>query len=171
MTARLAMIAAVARNDVIGAEGGMPWSLPSDLAFFKRVTMGKPVIMGRRTFETFGKPLKGRTNIVVTTDRDYEAAGAEVVHSLDDAIEVARKVAMASHADEIFVIGGGQIYRRAIDKADRLYITHVEAEPEGDTVFPAIDPEKWAGFTSADAQPGEADTADYTVRIYERRAP
>ena len=169
MTPRLAIIAAVGRNGVIGAGGKVPWHLPSDLAFFKRVTLGKPVIMGRKTFESIGGALKGRTNIVISRHRKYQPPGAQVAHSFEEAIGAARKAALATRADEIFVIGGGEVYRLALRKADRLYVTHVDAEPEGDVKFPAIDPAIWAGWASSDIEPSDKDSAKYVVRVYERR--
>lgn len=132
------LVAAVARNGVIGADGGMPWHLPADLRRFKRITMGHPMVMGRKTFESMGA-LPGRRSIVVTRDRTWRATGAEVADSLDTAL------AMAAETDElIMVVGGGQIYAQAIDRADRLEITHLDRDAPGDTVFPAIDPGRWA---------------------------
>ncbi|MEX0627002.1 MAG: dihydrofolate reductase [Cucumibacter sp.] len=169
MTPRLAIIAAVARNNVIGAQGKLPWKLPSDLEFFKRVTMGKPVIMGRKTFESLRGPLSGRTNIVITARKRYKAPGAQVSPSFEEAVEAARKAAIGARMDEIFVIGGAQIYKHAIRTADRLYVTHVDAEPEGDATFPPIDPAIWVGWASADAEPTAKDSNSYEIRIYERR--
>jgi dihydrofolate reductase len=165
----LVLIAAVARNGDIGVAGGLPWKLPSDQQFFKRVTMGRPLIMGRKTFESLGRPLPGRTNIVVTRRSGYAAPGAVVVHSLDEALEAARAMAAADGVEEVFVIGGGEIYGQAIEDADRLLITHVDAAPEGDVRFPEIDPEKWAGFGVDDVAPSEEDTHAYEIRRYERR--
>jgi dihydrofolate reductase len=169
LSVRLALIAAVARNNVIGASGKLPWHLPSDLAFFKRVTMGKPIIMGRKTFEAIGRPLPGRVNIVVTARKRYDVNGIQIGRSFEEAVELARKAAIAAHVDEIFVIGGGEIYRQAIGAADRLYITHVDAVPEGDTLFPSIDPAIWTGWPASGVTPGEKDTHSFEVRVYERR--
>lgn len=169
MSVHVALIAAVARNNVIGVSGKLPWHLPSDLAFFKRVTMGKPIIMGRKTYETIGRPLPGRVNIVVTARKRYDAHGIQIGRSFDQAVELARKAAIAARVDEIFVIGGGEIYRQAIGDADRLYITHVDADPEGDTHFPSIDPAIWTGWAASGVAPGEKDTHSFVVRVYERR--
>src|SRR5687767_899790 len=138
MTVPIAMIAGVARNDVIGADGGIPWKIPSDMGFFKRMTMGKPIVMGRKQYETVGRPLPGRTNIVVTRQAGYQPEGVIVVHSLDAGLETAKRIAAAEGASEVMVIGGGGIYAQAIARADRLYISHVDLAPEGDVLFPPI---------------------------------
>jgi dihydrofolate reductase len=161
---QIGLVAAVAINGVIGAEGGLPWRLPSDLKRFKAVTMGKPVIMGRKTHQSIGRPLPGRRNIVVTRSQAFAAAGVEVAHSLDEAI------AMAGNGDaaEVCVIGGGELYRQALPIADRLYITHVMAEPEGDTLFPPIHQEQWLPVSSEVIEAGENDSAQMRFVVYER---
>lgn len=169
MSPTLMLIAAVGRNGVIGVGGVLPWRLPSDMRLFKRVTMGRPLIMGRKTFESLGRALPGRTNIVITHRREYEAPGATVVHSFDEALEAACTVATADGVGEIFVIGGGEIYRAAFDKADRLMITHVDAAPEGDVTFPEIDPDAWEGRELADIERSDKDTHSYQVRAYVRQ--
>lgn len=168
---RLALIAAVARNGVIGRNGDMPWHIPSDFAWFKRTTMGKPMIMGRKQFETFPKPLPGRPHIVVTRQRAYAPEGVVVVHDLDAAYALADRLAAEANADEIAVIGGGDIYAQALARADRLYISHVELSPAGDVHFPAIDPEIWAVVDEPAVTPSEKDAAPYSVKVYERRRP
>jgi dihydrofolate reductase len=169
VTAALVLIAAVARNGVIGAAGGLPWKLPSDQQFFKRVTMGRPLIMGRKTYESLGRPLPGRTNIVATRRPGYEAPGAVVVGSFDAALVAARAAAAADGVGEIFVIGGGEIYQRAFEDADRLLITHVDAAPQGDTIFPEIDPAVWAGSDVDAVERSDRDTHPYVIRMYRRR--
>ncbi|WMT89911.1 dihydrofolate reductase [Pelagibacterium sp. H642] len=166
---RIAMIAAVGRNGAIGSDGKLPWRLPSDFAYYKRTTMGKPLIVGRKTFESIGKPLPGRSNIIVTRQKDYAPEGAEVFADLDAAIARGQEIAERDGVDEVFINGGAQIYRAAMDRADRLYITHVDAEPEGDTFFPEIDPTVWEGRDVPEVVPGEKDSAKFVVRIYERR--
>lgn len=136
-TPRVTLILARARNGVIGAKGGLPWHLPEDLAFFKRTTMGHPIVMGRRTWESIGRPLPGRRSVVVTRDRNYSAPGAETVHSLNEAIE------LCAGSDEIFVIGGAQLYADALDRADRLLLTEIHSDFEGDTLLPAPSPDRW----------------------------
>ncbi len=134
---RLSIIAAVAANGVIGDGTGMPWRLSTDMKRFRALTMGKPVVVGRKTFETFGKPLAGRTNIVVSRRQDYRPEGAIVANSLDAALALAEDTAREAGGDEVMMLGGGEIYAAAMDRADRLYITHVEAEPDGSVRLPA----------------------------------
>jgi dihydrofolate reductase len=159
------MIAAVARNGVIGDHGKLPWRLPSDFAFFKRQTMGKPLIMGRKTFESIGKPLPGRTNIVVTRNRSYAPEGAVVVGSLSLALELAQ----AAGPEEVMIGGGGEIYREAMPLAGRLYITHVELDPEGEAIFPEIDPDVWREAEVIDVPCSEKDSAAFRIVRYDRR--
>jgi dihydrofolate reductase len=163
MTGRLSIIAAVAENGVIGRDGDMPWKLSTDLKRFKAITTGKPVVMGRKTFASIGRPLPHRLNIVVTRDSNFAADGVTVVEDLDAALDA------AGSADEVMVIGGGEIYRAFIDRAERLYITHVAATPDGDTHFPAIDPAIWSVVASEDVPAGPADTASSRFVTYERR--
>ena len=134
------MVAAVARNGVIGADGGMPWHLPADLRRFKALTMGHPMVMGRRTFESIGRLLPGRRTIVVTRNREWSAPGVETVGS----VEAALRLAASGGADSpVMVVGGGEIYAAAMPFADRLEITEVDRDASGDTVFPAISPDTW----------------------------
>lgn len=169
MSVKIAMIAAVGRNGAIGAGGDLPWRLPSDFAFYKRTTMGKPLIMGRKTFASIGKALPGRSNLVVTRDRGFSAEGVEVFTGLDQAIARGREIAARDGVDEVFINGGGEIYRQAMERADRLYVTHVDAEPDGDTFFPTIDADAWVGRVLEDVVPGEKDSAGFVVKVYERR--
>jgi dihydrofolate reductase len=156
---------AMAENGVIGQDGGMPWRLSTDLQRFKASTLGKPIIMGRKTWESFPKrPLPGRRNIVVTRDSTYRAEGADIVGSLDDALDLAR----SSEGQEICIIGGGQIYAQAMPIADRLDVTHVVARPEGDTSFPAIEPDTWRIVSSAEFPAGEKDSHATRHVVYER---
>jgi dihydrofolate reductase len=134
---RRSLVVAMARNGVIGRDNRLPWRLPADLAFFKRVTMGHPVIMGRRTHESIGRPLPGRLNIVVTSQRDYDAPGCVVVHSMDEAYRA------AGSAEEVSIIGGSAIFEAALADADIIYLTDVEADVEGDVFFPPFDRSQW----------------------------
>lgn len=168
MIARIAMIAAVGANGVIGADNAMPWRLPTDFAYFKRVTMGKPLLMGRKTFESIGKPLPGRINIVVTSDRSFAPAGVLVAHDLAQGLAIARAEAERAGVDEIMIGGGGTIYAALMPQADRLHITHVDLSPAGDTRFPAIDPANWRVVETPDVSAGEKDSATFHVRVYER---
>jgi dihydrofolate reductase len=165
-TPPIVLIAAVADNGVIGDQGGMPWRLSTDMKRFKSLTTGHPVVMGRKTWEGLGKPLAGRPNIVVSRDRAYQAEGARVTGSLHEALD--RAAALAGEG-EIFVIGGGAIYREAMGAADRLYITHVQARPAGDTTFPAIDPAIWAETSREEVPAGEKDQFPTSFVIYRRR--
>lgn len=169
MTVPVAIIAAVGENGVIGAGNDLPWRLPSDFAFFKRTTMGKPLIMGRKTFESIGKPLPGRTNIVVSRQKGYQPDGVIVIDSFEAALGHAQSIAAADGASEVVIGGGGDIYRAAMPLADRLYITHVGASPAGDTTFPPIDPAIWKVADEPDIAPTPRDSAAFRVKIYERR--
>ena len=161
---RLSLVAAVARNGIIGANQAMPWRLSTDLQRFKRLTLGKPVIMGRRTFESIGKPLAARPNIVVTGNRGMRHEGVTFASSIDAAVAAA----MVSGSDEAMVIGGGMVYAEMIDRADRLYITHVEAAPPGDTRFPPIDPAIWKSISSEVVAASEKDSVATRFVIYDR---
>jgi dihydrofolate reductase len=140
---KLSLIAAVATNGVIGVANELPWHLSSDLMFFKRVTMGKPIIMGRLTYDSIGRPLPKRPNIVVTSQRDWCAPGVEVCHSVDDAITLASDLASSGGAEEVLIIGGEQIYRLAMPRITRLYLTRVQDSPRGDAFFPDYDAQLW----------------------------
>ncbi len=143
MSVRLCLVVAVARNGVIGARGGLAWRISDDLKWFKSATMGKPMVMGRKTFDSIGKVLPGRDNIVVTRAPDFTAEGVYIARRLESALELAGHCAGARGVDEIAVIGGGEIYAQSIARADRIYLTRVDAEIEGDTYFPALDSGDW----------------------------
>lgn len=167
---RLAIIVAAAENGVIGRNNALPWHLPEDLRYFKRVTMGKPIVMGRKTYEAIGKPLPGRTNIVITRNSAFRAEGVKVVSSLEAALELAGNVAAIDGVEEAVVIGGSEIYQSAIPLADRLYITEVHASVEGDAVLPRIDWAQWRE-TSREYHAAQApDHYDYSFVCYERAA-
>jgi dihydrofolate reductase len=154
---RLSLIVAVARNGVIGRNGTLPWRLPADLQHFKAVTMGAPIVMGRKTWESIGRPLPGRRNIVVSRRTDFVATGADVVPSLDAAL------ALCAGVPEVFVIGGAELYAVALGRADRIHLTLVEAEVDGDTNFPALDATRWR-VTSEQARPKD-DKNEHAVRF------
>ena len=163
----LALVVAVAKNGVIGMDGGMPWHLSTDLKRFKRDTMGKPIIMGRKTFESIGKALPGRLNIVVSRS-EFSADDTVHANSIDAALFLAEGWAQEHGAEEICVIGGGQIYRETVSRASRLYVTHVMAEPDGDTRFPEIKEAEWAPVSREDVPKGEKDSAETLYVVYER---
>lgn len=167
---KLAIVVAVAKNGVIGAGGDLPWRIPSDLKRFKAATLGKPVIMGRKTWESLPKkPLPGRANIVVSRSMSA-ASGAQVVSSARAALDAAARAAIDSGAGEVCLIGGAQLYAALLDRVDRIYLTEVDLEPEGDAVFPALDPEDWREVSAERVEPGERDDAGFTVRLLERRS-
>jgi dihydrofolate reductase len=154
---RRSLVVAMSRNRVIGRGNKLPWHLPDDLASFKRVTMGRPVIMGRRTYESIGKPLPGRLNIVVSGRENFNAPGCTVVRSMDEAYRA------AGEAEEVSIIGGGAIYEAALPAVDTIYLTEVDADVEGDAFFPAIDPTQWKE-TELERHPADARHA-YPFRI------
>jgi dihydrofolate reductase len=157
-------------NGVIGRNNALPWRLAGDLSHFKRVTLGKPVLMGRKTWESIGRPLPGRANIVITRQDGYVAEGAQVVKTFDEAVELATGIAGDAGAGELMVIGGAEIYRLALPRAARLYVTEVHAEVEGDTFFPAWDRSEWTEVDRQRAPTAAGDTCDYSFVVYERHA-
>jgi dihydrofolate reductase len=165
----IVLIVAVADNGVIGSHGAIPWRLKSDMQRFKRMTIGKPVVMGRKTFTSLGRPLPGRTNIVLTRDADFRAGGAVVTTSFADARAVATGDALRRSADEIAVIGGAEIYAQWINCAHRLEVTEVHARPEGDTCFAAIDATIWQEVARMRNPAGPDDSADFSYVTYRRR--
>ncbi len=165
------LLVAVAENGVIGSGGAIPWRLKTDQQRLKMMTMGKPVVMGRKTFTSLRRPLPGRTNIVVTRDSDFRAAGAVVTTSLADAHAIASGDALRRFATEIAIIGGAEIYAQWMERADRLEITEVHARPEGDTRFAAIDAKVWEEVARVRNPAGEGDSADFSYVTYRRRKP
>ena len=158
---RLTLIAARARNGVIGRNNQMPWKIPGEQPYFKRMTMGHPIVMGRKTWESIGRPLPGRRNIVITRDRAYAALGADVVGSLEDALSLAG-------ADEVFVIGGGQLYAEAMPRASRLLLTEIDADFDGDTFMPPPDRAQWRETSREDHPPAGDRAFGYSFVVYER---
>lgn len=162
------LIVAVAQNDVIGRDNKLPWYLPNDLKYFKQVTMGKPILMGRKTFESIGKPLPGRTNIVLTRDPSWQAEGVKVVHTLADAYAMGESIGEIEGSNELMIIGGDQIYQLSLPDADRLYLTEVHAEVEGDAFFPSINREEWRELGREDYQAEGPNPYDYSFVVLER---
>ena len=160
----LSMIVATADDLVIGKNNEMPWHLPADLAYFKRTTLNKPIIMGRKTFESIGRPLPGRRNIVISRDNTYQAAGVESVTSVDAAL------ALVASLDEIMVIGGGAIYLHCLPMASRLYVTHINAQIDGDTKFPDFNQKnEWLKLSSEVVIANDKNAYDLDFCIYERK--
>ena len=158
----LSMIVAHADNRVIGKDNDMPWYLPADLAYFKKTTLGKPIIMGRKTYESIGRPLPGRKNIVISRDEEYRAEGVEVVGSVEAAL------ALVSDVEEVMVIGGGAIYKHCLPAAQRLYITHIDANIVGDTYFPKYDLNEWQLAVSEVKAADEKNNYQLRFNVYER---
>jgi dihydrofolate reductase len=157
------LVAAMAKNRAIGFEGAMPWHLPRELRHFKETTMGRPIVMGRKTWESIGRVLPGRQNIVLTRNVAYRADGCDVVHSLENAAQIAR-------GEEIMIIGGGRIYAAALPFADRMILTRVDCEPEADTWFPEWDEEEWTETGSRCESADDANPCSYRVIELQRRA-
>ncbi len=166
---KIVLVAAVGENNVIGRGGQLPWRLKSDLKHFRDVTIGKPVVMGRKTYELIGKPLKGRTNIVLTRDLGLVVPGGVLAASLDAALGYAREDAQKRGVEEIMVIGGSDVFDDTMPLAERLEITHVHASPEGDAFFPPIDPEIWREITRKEYPAGPDDDSGFAVATYLRR--
>ena len=167
----LVLVAAIADNDVIGAAGRLPWRLKSDMHHFRALTSGKPVVMGHRTYQSIGRPLPNRTNIVVSRDPEVAIRQVIVTPSLEAALAVARGDALRRQADAIMVIGGADLYAQTLARADRLVITRVHVEPCGDVTFPRIRPAAWREASRAEFAAGPGDEANFTVLTYERIDP
>lgn len=165
---QVSLIVAVAKNGVIGANGGLPWRMSSDLKTFRRLTMGKPIVMGRKTFLTLKRPLDGRDNIIVSRDPAFEPEGVTVVDSVADALILARALARTKGEDEVMVIGGAEVYRAALPHVTRIYWTEVDAEPAGDTYFPDLDPGCWREVSRETLPKGERDDHAAVLRVLER---
>ena len=159
---KISVIAAMSQNRVIGRDGSLPWHLPTDLARFKSITTGHTVIMGRKTFESVGKPLPNRRTIIITRNNDYQCADVFIAHSLDEALD------HAAHEDEIFILGGETVYRIALPRADRLYLTIIHATIEGDTYFPNLDFDDWKLVEDERHESDERHAYAFSFRRYER---
>ena len=162
---KVAIVVAMAENRVIGRDNRLPWHLPADLRHFKQVTVGKPVLMGRKTHESIGRPLPERTNIVVTRDRSYTATGCIVAHSIESALKA------ADDHEEVMVIGGTDLYWQLLPRADRIYLTLVHAEFKGDALFPEINESKWREVERMDCAPDERNPWPYSFIRLERVTP
>jgi len=163
---RVSAVVAASDNNVIGKDGGLPWHVSSDLKLFKEITLGKPVIMGRRTWESLPrKPLPGRRNIVITRNPDYVAEGAEIARSVDEAL------ALCAGEPEVSIIGGGQVYEQAMSRTDRIYLTRIHLEVEGDTFLPDLPAEEWREVERRAFDKGERDDAAFTLVVLDRVSP
>ena len=165
---KLSLVWAMAQNRVIGRNNNLPWYLPEDLKYFKRITMGKPIIMGRKTFESIGKPLPGRANIVITRNPDFAIEGVKVVNSLDAAITLCKSIGEIDGVDEAMVIGGAQIYKLALPSADRLYLTEVHSEVKGDAYFPEFDRSTWKVTAHEDFEASDPNPYNYSFLVLDK---
>ena len=171
MSVTTSLIVAVARNGVIGREGQLPWRMPSDLKTFRRLTMGKPIVMGRKTFESIGRPLDGRDNIVITRNPHFEAEGVSVFNNVAEALVLARALARTNGTDEVMVIGGADIFAATLPNSQRVYWTEIAGEPAGDVHFPPLDPTEWREVSSEPLIRGPRDEYDAVLKIFERSVP
>ncbi|MES2930698.1 MAG: dihydrofolate reductase [Patescibacteria group bacterium] len=159
----LSLIAAIGKNDELGKDNKLLWDMPADMRHFRETTTGHPVIMGRKTFESIGRPLPNRRNIVITRDDSYSHEGVEVVHSLDEAVAF-----FADSEEEVFCLGGGEIFRQAIDKADRLYITRIESGFDADVFFPTISDDIWKEISREEHASDERNPFPYAFLLYDK---
>lgn len=163
------MIVAMAENRVVGINNKLPWYLPNDLKYFKQVTMGKPILMGRKTYESIGKPLPGRCNIVITRNESWSAEGVKVVHSLEQAFDLGESVCDIDGQSEVMIIGGDQIYQTSLPDVDRIYLTKVHAEVEGDAYFPEVDWTQWREIGREDFEAEGPNPYDYSFIVLDRK--
>ncbi|MPR02522.1 dihydrofolate reductase [Pseudomonas sp. MAFF 212408] len=166
-TLPLSLIAALGENRVIGVDNSMPWHLPGDFKYFKATTLGKPIIMGRKTWDSLGRPLPGRLNLVVSRQTDLALEGAEVFPSLDAAVERAEAWALEQGANELMLIGGAQLYAQGLAQADRLYLTRVALSPAGDAWFPQFDAQQWKRVSNVE-NPAEGEKPAYNFEVWEK---
>lgn len=166
---KLASIVAQSSNRVIGRNNCLPWYLPEDLRYFKRITQGKPIVMGRKTFESIGKPLPGRTNIVLTQDKTYQQSGVKIVHSLQEALDLAEQQSIIDDSDEVLIIGGAEIYRLAMSKVERIYLTQVHANIDGDAFFPQFNADDWSEVFREDFVAKDPNPFDYSFIVLDRK--
>ncbi len=167
---RISLVVAAARNGVIGTRNSLPWSLPSDMKRFKELTIGHPVIMGRHTYESIGRPLADRDNIVLSSGGYIDHPQVYTVNSIEEAIALAKRFAVSRGVDEIMVIGGGQVYAKTLPMAHRIYFTEVDLDVDGDTEFPEFDRAKWRETSREDHKAGPNDAADFSILTLERAA-
>ena len=164
----IALVVAMGENRAIGRGGDLPWNLHSDMCYFRKVTMGKPIIMGRLTFKSLGRALDGRVNIVLTRDRDFIAPGAVMAYSLAEGLDVAYRAAAAASVDEIMVMGGEDVFREVLPQATRIYLTEVQASPHADTWFPELDLSEWREMSREAHEAGPRDDHDFSFVVLDR---
>ena len=165
---KIALVVAMGENRAIGRGGDLPWHLHSDMRYFRKVTMGKPIIMGRLTFKSLGRALDGRVNIVLTRDRDFTAPGAVMAYSLQEGLDVARRAATKARVDEIMVMGGEDVFREVLPQASRIYLTEVQASPHADTWFPELDLSEWREVSREAHEAGPRDDHAFSFVVLDR---
>jgi len=163
---KISAIVAIAKNNIMGKDNNIPWYLPADLKYFKKVTLGHPILMGRKTYLSIGRPLPKRTNIILTRNPFFIAANCLVVHSIQEGLEIAQE----ENANEVFIIGGSQIYESSMDYWDRLYLTTVDAEVEGDIIFPELDFSEWQLVSEVKHKADDKNEYDYTFKVFDRKS-
>ena len=163
---KISAIVAIAKNNIMGKDNNIPWYLPADLKYFKKVTLGHPILMGRKTYLSIGRPLPKRTNIILTRNPFFIAANCLVVHSVQEGLEIAQE----ENANEVFIIGGSQIYESSMDYWDRLYLTTVDAEVEGDIIFPELDFSEWQLVSEVKHKADDKNEYDYTFKVFDRKS-
>ena len=164
----LSIIVAIAENGVIGRNNTLPWTLPGDLIHFKEITMGKPIVMGRKTYESIGQPLPGRNNIVVTRDKNFSPKGVTIVHDLTSAVDKGYLVASKNGVGEVMVIGGANIFKKTLPLANRLYVSEVHSDIEGDVTFPKFNQSEWSEISRDYRTAGPNETCSYSFVLYDR---
>jgi dihydrofolate reductase len=162
---KFSLLVAAAENNVIGKDNKLPWNLPNDLKYFKNLTWGMPVVMGRKTYESFGKPLRGRSNIIITRNKDWKGEGVETTDSIEGAINLAKQ----SDVKEIFIIGGGEVFKTIISEADRIYITRIHHSFDGDAFFPEINESEWQLVKKTDCAADEKNAYPHSFQVWERK--
>ena len=167
---KLALICAMSENRVIGKNNSLPWHLPEDLRYFKRTTMGNSIIMGRKTWESIGRVLPGRTNIIVTRNSSLEIEGVKIVNSLLEAIRLAGNIAAVDGSTEAFIIGGAELYKKALPFAQRFYLTRVHANVKGDTFLTAFDEKEWEEISCEEFSKSNSNPFDYSICVLDRKA-
>lgn len=166
----IALVVAMGENRAIGRGGDLPWHLNSDMRYFRKITMGKPIVMGRLTFMSLGRALDGRVNIVLTRNAAFIAPGAIMAYSLEEGLDVARRAAAKAGVDEIMVIGGEDVFRAVLPQASRIYLTEVHASPHADTWFPKLDPSEWREVAREANQAGPKDDHDFSFVVLDRKS-
>ena len=166
---KISIIAALGNNRIIGNKNSLPWSLPSDMEHFKKLTMGKPIIMGQKTFESIGKALPDRENIILSRDLNYSIPGCQVAHSLDEAIELAEKSSLGKKSQEVMICGGASVYVQYLPRAERMYLTFIDNDFEGDVFFPEFDVSDWQEVERVSCQSDQKNKYGYSFVVLERK--